>query len=194
MPLKLIAGLGNPGAEHSSTRHNAGFWFVDTLAGNRSLTFSYNKKFSAELCRYRHGTTDCWICKPQTFMNESGTTIQALLNFYKISIDRVLVVHDEIDLDVGTIRFKSGGGHGGNNGVRDIIQKTGEKNFHRLRIGVGHPGNPDKVVSYVLSKPDTADRDSIIKAISAVLEEDRLLFAGEMQALMNNFNQKQKVL
>ena len=170
------------------TRHNAGFWFVDALANKLSLTFSPDKKFQSELCRYQSAATDCWLCKPQTYMNESGTAVQALMNYYKISSKQILVVHDEIDLDAGHIRFKIGGGHGGNNGLRDIIQKTADKSFNRLRIGVGHPGRPEQVVSYVLGKPNREDEDKIVTSIGRVLDETALLFNGDMQKLMNNFN------
>ena len=111
-PLKLIVGLGNPGPEHLLTRHNAGFWFVDALANNLSLTFSPDKKFLSEICRYQNGSIDCWLCKPQTYMNESGNAVQALISYYKIPANQILVVHDEIDLDAGMARFKIGGGHG----------------------------------------------------------------------------------
>jgi len=189
-PLKLIVGLGNPGPEHLLDRHNAGFWFVDALANKLSLTFSPDKKFQSELCRYQSGTTDCWLCKPQTYMNESGTAVQALLSYYKIPINQILVVHDEIDLDAGNVRFKIGGGHGGNNGIRDIIQKIGDKDFNRLRIGVGHPGNPDKVVSYVLGKPSREDEDSILNGIANVFNEQEKLFDGQIRKLMNQLNKK----
>ena len=171
-------------------RHNAGFWFVDALTNNLSLTFSLDKKFQSELCRYRNGEIDCWICKPQTYMNESGTAVQALLSYYKIPMNQVLVIHDEIDLDAGNIRFKTGGGHGGQNGVRDIIQKTGDKGFNRLRVGIGHPGSPEKVASYVLGRPSRYDEDKIMSSISEVLEDNGLLFSGQIQKLMNQFNKK----
>ena len=189
-PLKMIVGLGNPDSEHLMTRHNAGFWFVDALATKLSLTFSPDKKFQSELCRYQHGSTDCWLCKPQTYMNLSGTAVQSLINYYKIPMNQILVVHDEIDLDAGNVRFKTGGGHGGNNGIRDIIQKTGDKEFNRLRIGVGHPGDPDKVVSYVLGKPGRDDEDSILNGISVVINEYEKLFDGQIQELMNQLNKK----
>ncbi len=183
-------GLGNPGPEHLMTRHNVGFWFVDALANKLSLAFSPEKKFQSELCRYQSGTTDCWLCKPQTYMNESGTAVQALLSYYKIPLDQILVVHDEIDLDVGNVRFKIGGGHGGNNGIRDIIQKTANRDFNRLRIGVGHPGSPDKVVSYVLNKPGRDDEESMLVGIVNVINEYEKLFDGQIQVLMNQMNKK----
>ncbi len=184
--LKLIVGLGNPGLQYQLTRHNAGFWFIDALVSKLSLNFKHEKKFSADTCRYRHGDIDCWLCKPQTFMNESGTAVQAIMNFYKIHADQVLIIHDEIDLDPGTARFKQAGGHGGNNGLRDIIEKTGSKEFHRLRVGVGHPGSKDKVVSYVLGRPDREDEDAIVNSITAIIDDYELLFRGQFQKLMNS--------
>ena len=188
--LKLIVGLGNPGPEHLLDRHNAGFWFVDALADKLALTFFPDKKFQSELCRYQSGSIDCWLCKPQTYMNESGTAVQALLSYYKIPMNQILVVHDEIDLDVGNVRFKIGGGHGGNNGIRDIIQKTGNNDFNRLRIGVGHPGSPEKVVSYVLGKPCRQDQESILNGITSVINEYEKLFNGQIRKLMNQLNKK----
>ncbi len=183
-------GLGNPGPEHLLTRHNAGFWFVDALVNKLSLNLSVDKKFQSEICRYQSDNIDCWICKPQTYMNESGTSVQSLLAYYKIPIEQMLVIHDEIDLDVGTIRFKSGGGHGGNNGIRDIITKTGNNNFNRLRIGIGHPGDPNQVSSYVLGRPNRDDEDKIIHSIVSVIDNTDLLFSGQIQKLMNQFNKR----
>ena len=159
--LKLIVGLGNPGSEHIQTRHNAGFWFLDSLAERLSLNFVLDKKFQSEICRYQNDNFDCLLCKPQTYMNDSGKAVQALIKFYKIPVNKILIVHDEIDLDFGNLRFKIGGGHGGNNGVRDIIEKVGDTNFSRLRIGIGRPGSVDKVVSYVLNKPNNDDTEKI---------------------------------
>ncbi|MEM7026707.1 MAG: aminoacyl-tRNA hydrolase [Pseudomonadota bacterium] len=189
-PIKLIAGLGNPGSKYIMTRHNAGFWFIDALANRLGSTFNVDKKFQAETFRYQHQSNDCWLCKPHTFMNESGTAIQSLQSYYKITPEETLIVHDEIDLPAGTIRFKSGGGHGGQNGLRDIIQKTGNNQFHRLRIGIGHPGSKDKVVSYVLSRPNSEEEEVMINSIAAIIDNYDLIFAGDMQGLMNQYNQK----
>ena len=185
-------GLGNPGPDYLMTRHNAGFWFIDALASRLGLTFNPDKKFSADTCRYQSGDSDCWLCKPQTYMNESGTAVQALMAYYKISAEQLLVIHDEIDLDAGVARFKIGGGHGGQNGLRDIIQKTGSNAFNRLRLGVGHPGDKNKVVNYVLGRPSQEDEEHILNAIAAVVDDSELLFAGEIQKLMNQHNQKQR--
>ena len=128
-----------------------------------------------------------------TYMNESGSSVQALVNFYKLDVDQILVVHDEIDLNIGNIRFKIGGGHGGNNGVRDIINKLGNSDFNRLRIGVGHPGDAKKVTSYVLGKPTNKDKTDIMIAINIVIDNLDNLFAGQIKELMNQNNKRNKV-
>lgn len=191
-PLKLIVGLGNPGAQYAGTRHNAGFWFVDALAAQCAVAFSAARKFHSELGRYQSGPVDCRLCKPQTFMNESGTAVAALLDYYKIPLAQVLIAHDEIDLEPGNIRFKTGGGHGGNNGLRDIINKTGGKEFNRLRIGVGHPGRADRVLSHVLARPAAEHEAAIVKGIRRVLDEHEKLFAGRIEELMNLLNERNK--
>ena len=191
-PLKLIVGLGNPGAQYAGTRHNAGFWFVDALAAQCAVTFSAARKFHSELGRYQSGPVDCRLCKPQTFMNESGTAVAALLDYYKIPLAQVLIAHDEIDLAPGNIRFKTGGGHGGNNGLRDIINKIGGKEFNRLRIGVGHPGRADRVLPHVLGRPAPEHEEAIIKGIRRVLDEHEKLFAGRIEELMNLLNERNK--
>lgn len=190
--LKLIVGLGNPGPEYLMTRHNAGFWFADALANKLSLNFSPDKKFQAEVCRYQSASTDCWLCKPQTYMNDSGAAVQALMNYYKLSIDQVMVVHDEIDLLPGTTRLKKGGGHGGHNGLRDIIQRTGSSEFLRLRIGVGHPGSKDKVVPYVLGRASADEENQIIDSFSLALERSEQFFQDNLNKLMTELNKKNK--
>lgn len=183
--LKLIVGLGNPGPEHLMTRHNAGFWFVDILARKYSLTFRGESKFQAEICRLADADYDCLLCKPTTFMNRSGQSVRSISGYYRIDPGEILVVHDEIDLDAGTVRLKQGGGHGGNNGIRDIIEKLGGSNFNRLRIGVGHPGSSDQVTNHVLGRPSAEDEDLIIEAINGVMEQLPCLLAGEFQKFMN---------
>lgn len=185
-------GLGNPGPDYLMTRHNAGFWFVDALAHKFSLSFSPDKKFQSELCRYQNGSIDCWLCKPQTYMNDSGIAVQALMHYYKIEMDEVLIVHDEIDLGPGTTRLKKGGGHGGHNGLRDIIQRTGNSDFLRLRIGVGHPGSKDKVVPYVLGRANATEEDKIIQSFSLALEKSDQFFQDKLNKLMTELNKKKK--
>lgn len=190
-PLKLIVGLGNPGPEHLMTRHNAGFWFVDILARKYSLIFRNEGKFQAEICRLADADYDCLICKPTAYMNRSGQSVQAVRSFYRIEPGEILVVHDEIDLDVGTVRLKQGGGHGGNNGIRDIIEKMGDSGFNRLRIGVGHPGSSDRVTGHVLGRPSAEDEDLIVQAINRVMEQLPDMLAGDFPKLMNILHRSQ---
>jgi PTH1 family peptidyl-tRNA hydrolase len=188
--LKLIVGLGNPGQDYTETRHNAGFWFVEEYAANCSSSFSPDKKFFGEIARVSSGGTDCRILKPDTFMNHSGRSVKALMEYFNILPTEILVAHDEIDLDAGTVRLKRGGGHGGHNGLRDIISQLGSKDFLRLRIGVGHPGNKDDVIDYVLHRPGRDDRNKIDDAIKRGLEVMPLVFSGEMNKAMTLLNKK----
>lgn len=160
--LSLIVGLGNPGDRYARTLHNAGFWFVDEMARRFRGELRYEKRFDAEICRTTIGATEIWLAKPQSYMNESGGPVRSLLDYYRLSIETLLVAHDEIDLPPGTVRLKQGGGHGGHNGLRDVIRHCGN-DFMRLRIGVGHPGHKDQVTAYVLKKA-TADVEAAIAA------------------------------
>lgn len=149
--LTAIAGLGNPEERHARTLHNAGFWFVDELARRAGAEFRYEKRFDAEICRIQLADNDVWLIKPQSYMNLSGGPVRGVLEYYRLAVSDLLVAHDEIDLPPGTVRLKKGGGHGGHNGLRDIIKHTGS-DFMRLRIGVGHPGHKDLVTDYVLKR------------------------------------------
>ncbi|MEE8344345.1 MAG: aminoacyl-tRNA hydrolase [Woeseiaceae bacterium] len=149
--LTAIAGLGNPEERHARTLHNAGFWFVDELARRAGAEFRYEKRFDAEICRIHLSDNDVWLIKPQSYMNLSGGPVRGVLEYYRLAVSDLLVAHDEIDLPPGTVRLKKGGGHGGHNGLRDIIKHTGS-DFMRLRIGVGHPGHKDLVTDYVLKR------------------------------------------
>ncbi len=188
--FKLIVGLGNPGTEHALARHNAGFWFVDCLVAEYSLSFRPESKFNAEICRIQTAEIDCWLCKPMTFMNRSGFSVQAMASFYKISVEEILVAHDELDLDPGVVRLKKAGGHGGHNGLRDIIAQMGDKSFTRLRLGIGHPGSQDRVTPYVLSKPNKEDHQLIEIAIKDSVDIMPLIFTGDEQKAMNVLHQK----
>ena len=190
--IKLVVGLGNPGSAYTETRHNVGFWFVDNLARQYSCQFSTESRFHGEATRISSSAIDCRLLKPQTFMNESGRAVQAMLDYFKITTDEVLVVHDEIDLDSGIVRLKKGGGHGGHNGLRDIIGKICEKNFLRLRIGVGHPGRRDSVTPYVLGRPGREDQKLIDIAIEEALSIMPLLFNGDIQKAMNELHTNDK--
>lgn len=163
--LQVIVGLGNPGAEYARTRHNAGFWFVDRLAQRAGASFRKEAKFLGELARIKLGGADVLLLKPQTFMNRSGQAVSALSLFYKIAIENLLVAHDELDLPVGTLRLKLGGGHGGHNGLRDIHKPLGD-GYRRLRIGVGHPGDKNLVYDYLVhGRPPKTDEELILDGI-----------------------------
>jgi peptidyl-tRNA hydrolase, PTH1 family len=191
--IKLIVGMGNPGSEHLMTRHNAGFWFADVLAARYSLKFHAEARFKSEICRLSADDHDCYICKPMTYMNRSGQAVQAVSGFYKIALNEILVVHDEIDLDAGVIRFKQGGGHGGHNGLRDIIEKMGGNEFNRLRIGVGHPGNSSEVINYVLNRPAAEDQELIMQGIGDVMDLIPQILAGEFQKVMHKLHTGEKL-
>ncbi len=170
--LKIIAGLGNPDDKYEQTLHNAGFWFVDAVARKFGGDFRYDKKFDADIARTRIGGNDVWLLKPQSYMNLSGQPVRGVLDYYRLQPDELLVAHDEIDLPPGTVKLKLGGGHGGHNGIRDVIKHCGP-NFVRLRLGVGHPGEKSKVSGYVLKKGSTDVQSAVERNIDdaiAVLE------------------------
>ena len=186
--LKLIAGLGNPGADYSTTRHNAGFWFVDRLAEKYQIQFAVRKKLSGDLARIKTTGIDCLLFKPATYMNSSGRALRAVVDYYRIEPARILVVHDEIDLDAGEIRLKKGGGHGGHKGLRDISETLGNTDFLRLRIGVSHPGDKTRVLAHVLGRPDSSDTELINNALQKGMEIMPLLFAGELDKAMTRLH------
>jgi len=163
-PPKLIIGLGNPGPEHAMDRHNAGFWFVDQIAAAAGAGFRAEQKLQGETCQVSIQGNGVRLVKPTTFMNRSGQCVRRVIDYYRLSPGQLLVVHDELDLPPGVARFKQGGGHGGNNGLRDIIAHC-DRDFLRLRIGVGHPGNKNRVAAYLLRPPGKAERDAILAAL-----------------------------
>jgi len=167
--IRIIAGLGNPEPQHERTLHNAGFWFVDALARKFGGDFRYDKKFDADVCRISVRGHDIWLVKPQSYMNCSGGPVRAALDYYRLGVDELLVAHDEIDLQPGITRLKEGGGHGGHNGLRDIIRHCGP-DFLRLRLGVGHPGDKNLVTSYVLKRGSGDVEAAIEKNIAAAIE------------------------
>lgn len=168
--IKLIVGLGNPGREYQETRHNAGALFVEELARQQNCTLKEESKFYGLTGRINFAGHDIRLLIPTTYMNRSGQAVLAMSNFYKSSIDEMLVAHDELDIPVGTARFKQGGGHGGHNGLRDIIARCGNnKNFHRLRIGIDHPGSADKVTGYVLNKAPASEHSKMLDAIDEAI-------------------------
>jgi len=187
--IKLVAGLGNPGSQYESTRHNVGYWFVDELIRKYNAQFKRESKFKGEVAKIYVAGHDIWLLRPDTFMNLSGQSVSALARFYKIQAEEVLVIHDELDLDPGVARLKSGGGHGGHNGLRDVSEKLG-KTYQRIRLGVGHPGHKNMVSDYVLKKPSQDDRISIERAIDDALAVFELIVAGESQKAMNELHTK----
>jgi len=188
-PVQLVAGLGNPGPKYTETRHNAGFWFVDALARRHGGTFRQENKFAGESARISLGGQEVWLLKPQTFMNRSGQSVKLLATFYKIPVESILVVHDELDLPPGEVRLKRGGGHGGHNGLRDIMAHLG-KEFLRLRLGVGHPGHKDQVVDYVLQRPSRDEEADILRAIDHGLDVMSEVIAGELERAMHKLHSK----
>ena len=189
--IKLIVGLGNPGAEYARTRHNAGFWLVDELARRHGGTFRHEAKHQAELARVRIDGEEIWLAKPMTYMNRSGGPVSSVLGFYKIPPVQMLVVHDEIDLPSGTIRFKDAGGAGGHNGLRDIISAQGE-GFWRLRIGVGHPGTSKDVVDFVLTHAGREEQRVIDETIAAGADAIEVMLRDGAQIAMNRLHSRAK--
>lgn len=163
--IRLIVGLGNPGQQYEETRHNAGALFIEELARQNNTPLKLETKYHGFTCRINYAGQDVRLLVPTTFMNRSGQSVAALANFFKISPNEILVAHDELDIAPGTARFKTGGGHGGHNGLRDIIAKTGSKDFHRLRLGIGHPGDSKLVSNYVLKKAPPAEHQLLMNII-----------------------------
>ncbi|MFI4962563.1 MAG: aminoacyl-tRNA hydrolase [Legionellales bacterium] len=188
MAIKLIMGLRNPGSAYEQTRHNAGGWFALALVQRHSSQFKLEKKLQTELADLNLAQETAKVALPLTFMNHSGQVTRAITQFYRIAPEEVLVVHDELDLPVGCIRLKSGGGHGGHNGLRDIVTQLGSSEFHRLRIGIGHPGHKDLVHQYVLNKPSLQDRVQILDAIERGIAVMPLVLSGELPKAMNQLN------
>jgi peptidyl-tRNA hydrolase, PTH1 family len=185
LPLKLIVGLGNPGSEYARTRHNAGWWLVDELAARSHGGWRSDARAHTELARVDIAGTELWLLKPTAFMNRSGAPVAAVANFYRIAPDETLVVHDDIDLPPGVARLKQGGGHGGHNGLRDVIAHIGA-DFWRLRLGVGHPGSKDLVLDAVLDRPTQAEQQAIDEAMGRALDiVPELLRAGAQKAMLS---------
>lgn len=190
LPIRLIAGLGNPGEKYAQTRHNVGFWFLALLQKKYQFTFNTEKKFHGQIGSFLHNGHVVRVIAPMTFMNLSGNGVAAIAQFYQIPTQQILVVHDELDLPTGTNRLKSSGGHGGHNGLRDIIPKLGSNDFFRLRIGIGHPGDAKKVSNYVLSAPGKNELIEIERAIAHSVELTEALLNGEINQAMQQQNTK----
>ena len=187
--LTMIAGLGNPEARYERTLHNAGFWFVEELARRFSGQFRYEKRFDADICKVSVAGPDLWLAKPQSYMNLSGGPVRGMLDYYRLSVEQLLVAHDEIDLPPGTVRLKQGGGHGGHNGLRDVIKHCGA-NFMRLRLGVGHPGHKDQVTSYVLKKASSDVEAAINRNVDEAADVLPLLVEDGLEAAMKTLHTK----
>jgi len=193
MPIRLVAGLGNPGREYARTRHNAGFWFADALAGELAAAFASENKFSADVAK----AGNVRIVKPTTFMNLSGRAVAAVARFFAIAPEEIIVVHDELDLRAGEAKMKFGGGHAGHNGLRDIQTQLGSADYWRLRIGIGHPRDSEltqqEVVDYVLCPPRAEDQALIDGAVERALGAWPAIAAGDMERAMMALHTRGKI-
>jgi len=187
LQLKLIVGLGNPGNDYEATRHNAGFWFVDELAARHGGRLKPERRYHGDVARITVDGNELWLLKPMTYMNRSGLAVRSLCDYLHVPSSAVLVAHDELDLPPGTVRLKSGGGAGGHNGLKDSIAHIGE-GFWRLRFGIGHPGDRDAVIDYVLKRPSAADATAIREAIDASVAELPRLFTEGPDKVMNRLH------
>lgn len=178
--IRLICGLGNPGREYERTRHNAGFWWVDAIAAAKRVEWRKESKFTGHVAKVDEGGEEFWLLKPATYMNESGRSVAAMMRFYRIEPGALLVVHDELDLPPGAVKLKKGGGTGGHNGLTDIGEVLGSKDFWRLRIGIGHPGHRDLVSDYVLGKPLRGEQEAIDPPFDRSLELLPRLASGKI--------------
>jgi PTH1 family peptidyl-tRNA hydrolase len=178
--IRLFVGLGNPGAEYEATRHNAGFWWLQALAGKLGARLVPERGYQALAARVNRPEGPVWLLQPMTYMNRSGFSVATLARFFKIAPGEILVVHDELDLQPGQAKLKFGGSAAGHNGLKDIHAQLGTLDFWRLRLGIGHPGVKAEVVNYVLKRPSPGDRDAIAKAIEQSLSASDRLLAGEM--------------
>ena len=187
--IKLIVGLGNPGDKYKDTRHNAGEWLIERLARRFNVSLNPESKFFGKTARTLVNGKEVRLLVPTTFMNLSGKAVGALASFYRIKPEEILVIHDELDLPPGTAKLKQGGGHGGHNGLKDIVAQLGNNNnFYRLRIGIGHPGHRDLVAGYVLNKPSPADRDALEKVLDEATDCVEMIFKDGMVKATNRLN------
>ena len=193
MSLKLIVGLGNPEQKYLPTRHNVGFWVLDSLAQELSKKFTLSKKYESELFEYEYETKLFHMMKPLSYINNSGKPIKKFIKNKDISPENILIIYDDLDLDVGKIRLKLDGGSGGHNGLNSIIEQIGSKNFWRLRVGIGKPYQKNEVINYVLGKPSQFDKSIIDKSIKVMLSEINSFFKGESTKLMNKLNQGKNI-
>ncbi len=186
--LRLIVGLGNPGPEYAKTRHNAGFWFIDALAERAGVRFGLESNLFGETAKIDIAGQTIWLLKPATFMNLCGKSVTAALRYWKIEPEQALLAHDELDLPPGTARLKFDGGHGGQNGLRDTVRLLGHGGFHRLRIGIGHPGHKDRVTPWVLGRPGSDDEVMILRAIDDAMDVMPLAVDGNFMEAMTRLH------
>lgn len=186
--FKLLVGLGNPSPDYQNTRHNAGFWFADLIASQYRLVFSREGRYQGLVAKLNVGEGVMYLLKPLTFMNRSGESVAAIASFLRLEPRQILVVHDELDLAPGVVRLKCGGGHGGHNGVRDVIAHLGASDFYRLRVGIGHPGDRSVVVRYVLNAPSRGEEEQIRGAMARALAAVPELLGGSLDLVMNRLH------
>lgn len=189
LSLQLIVGLGNPGLLYQNTRHNVGFWVLDQLAGEYRLDFRHEARFQGNITRYSTSSIDCWLLKPQTFMNLSGLAVSSCAHYYKIPAQRILVIHDELDFMPGVARLKFGGGLGGHNGLKSIAQQLNTQDFWRLRLGIGRPVQGQGMQDYVLHPPQRSEQIAINQVVQNVLLQWDAILAGQFSAVMNQLHQ-----
>jgi len=188
--IQLIVGLGNPGPEYEATRHNAGFWWLDEICREHAVRLGVEAKFYGRTGRLKLDGMEIWLLQPSTFMNNSGRAVGALAKFYRIAPENILVVHDELDLPPGTVKLKKGGGNGGHNGLKDISAHLGTPDYWRLRLGIGHPGDKNAVVNFVLHKPIVEEMDQISLAMNSSTALLPMLLEGTFEAAMLKLHSK----
>lgn len=191
-PIQLIVGLGNPGDEYLHTRHNAGVWFIDTIAKHLNVELRFEKKFQGLIATFETDNHVCRLLFPSTFMNKSGLSIRKFADFYAIPPRAILVAHDDLDLTPGVARIKFDGGHGGHNGLRDTIKHLNTNEFYRLRLGIGHPGDRSQVLDYVLHTPSRHDKQLIDTAIEEAFATLPLLLHGDIPRAMQHLHTDKK--
>ena len=189
---QLLVGLGNPGARYEATRHNAGVWLLERVARRYGAGFKSSPRCLGSIADADVEGTRVRLFRPDTFMNHSGRAVAAVAGFYRVPVERILVAHDEIDLPAGTVRLKRGGGHGGHNGLRDVVPQLAGAGFSRIRIGVGHPGSKDRVIGYVLERPPPAERSEIDDAIGRVVDDIARIATGDLEGAMNTLHRRDR--
>ncbi|ATH80886.1 aminoacyl-tRNA hydrolase [Pseudomonas sp. KHPS1] len=187
--VQLIVGLGNPGPEYDQTRHNAGALFVERVAESQRVNLAVDRKYFGLVGKFAHQGREVRLLIPTTYMNRSGQSVAALANFFKIKPEEILVAHDELDMPPGVAKLKQGGGHGGHNGLRDIIAQLGnQNNFHRLRLGIGHPGHASLVSGYVLGRAPRSEQELLDQSIDFALDVLPEILAGDWTVAMRKLH------